>query len=330
MIRVTPSIETINDSLKYEFFAGRDDAGKAVWTNDFAKIQPMAEWQDNMGCVTTTYNAPLKKYLMCVTDGGTTMKHYNTYILESDQITGPWMLATYMKHFGEEAYFVNIPSKFISADGRKFWLCYSANFAHGWGATSCRFLPPGNSDRMCLQEVNLLSPSDPIPALPPNPLNVEDNVAKKAVISASSTHPGYSVQAMVDGYTGGYPGTPEQEWASHGEKDTAVVRLTWDKPQTIDRVLLFDRPIAEEQITSEMLVFSDGTTIPVGALPDDAKKGLEVKFEPKTVKWMVLIVTGVSPKTLHIGLSEIAVFRAARSKSEKNVISLSAWVFRKL
>ena len=23
-----------------------------------------------MGCVTMTYNAPLKKYLMCVTDGG--------------------------------------------------------------------------------------------------------------------------------------------------------------------------------------------------------------------------------------------------------------------
>ena len=56
---------------------------------------------------------------------------FNTYLLESDQITGPWKLVTYMKHFGEQAYFVNIPSKFIAADGRTLWLCYSANFCAG-------------------------------------------------------------------------------------------------------------------------------------------------------------------------------------------------------
>ena len=37
-----------------------------------------------------------------------------------------------MKDFGEQAYFVNFPSKFISSDGRTLWLCYSANFAPGW------------------------------------------------------------------------------------------------------------------------------------------------------------------------------------------------------
>ena len=55
---------------KYEFFAGHDASGKPRWTRDFAKIKPLAAWNDNMGCVTMTYNAPLKKYLMCVTDGG--------------------------------------------------------------------------------------------------------------------------------------------------------------------------------------------------------------------------------------------------------------------
>ncbi len=42
------------------------------WTKDFGKIKPIAAWRDHMGCVTMTYNAPLKKYLMCVTDGGDT------------------------------------------------------------------------------------------------------------------------------------------------------------------------------------------------------------------------------------------------------------------
>ena len=85
LLRVTPGIENMNDASKYEFFAGNDAKGSAIWIQDFAKIKPIAAWRDNMGCVTMTYNAPLKKYLMCVTDGGTTGAAMNTYILESDQ-----------------------------------------------------------------------------------------------------------------------------------------------------------------------------------------------------------------------------------------------------
>ena len=114
LVRVTPSIENINDVSKYEFFAGHDASGKPRWSHDFKEIKPLATWKDNMGCVTMTYNAPLKKYLMCVTDGGNTVDRFNTYILESDLVTGPWKLVTYLKHFGQQAYFVNIPSKFIS------------------------------------------------------------------------------------------------------------------------------------------------------------------------------------------------------------------------
>jgi len=165
LARVTPSIENINDVSKYEFFAGRasgssDAEGKPLWTSDFSKIKPIAAWKDNMGCVTMTYNAALKKYLMCVTDGTTTYGYFNTYILESDQIVGPWKLVTYMKHFGEQAYFVNIPSKFIGGDGRKLWLCFAANFSSGGSGITFRSYPFGGRYGMCLQEVNILSPSD--------------------------------------------------------------------------------------------------------------------------------------------------------------------------
>ena len=95
----------MNDASKYEFFAGCDGPGKAIWTSDFSRIRPIAEWQDNMGCVTMTYNPPLKKHMMCVTDGGNTGGYFNTYLLESDQIAGPWKLVTYMKHFGEQGVF---------------------------------------------------------------------------------------------------------------------------------------------------------------------------------------------------------------------------------
>ena len=153
MARVTPSIENINDGSKYEFFAGRDAAGGDLWSNKLAAARPVAAWNNNMGCVTITYLAPLGKYFMCVTDGGTTISKFHTYLLESDHVTGPWKLVTYMKNFGEQAYFVNIPSKFVHGDGRTFWLCYAANFTGGWTSN-----PPGSRYGMCLQEVRLLGP----------------------------------------------------------------------------------------------------------------------------------------------------------------------------
>src|SRR5208337_4957216 len=147
LLRVTPSIENINDASKYEFFDG------VGWTKDFAKFKPIAAWRDHMGCVTMTYNAPLKKYLMCVTDGGNTAGYFNSYILESSAITGPWKMVKYLEHFGEQGYFLNIPSKFISADGRTFWLCYAANFAPDWNGMKIQSNPPGSGYGMCLQEV---------------------------------------------------------------------------------------------------------------------------------------------------------------------------------
>ena len=103
-----------------------------------------------------TYNAPLKKYLMFITDGVDTIARFHTYILESDQIGGPWKLVTYMRNFGEQGYFVNMPSKFISKDGRTAWLCYAANFTNGYLNTNYASNPPGSRYGMVLQEVKLL------------------------------------------------------------------------------------------------------------------------------------------------------------------------------
>jgi len=157
LLRVVPTIENINDGTKYEFFAGFDNSGQAVWTRDFKDIKPVLEWNNNMGCVTITYDSPLKKYLMCITDGGNTCAKMNTYILESENITGPWKLITYMKDFGEQAYFVNIPSKFLSKDGKTAWLLYSANFAPDWNGMKIKANPPGSHYGMVFQKIELLT-----------------------------------------------------------------------------------------------------------------------------------------------------------------------------
>lgn len=160
LLRVTPTIDNINDASAYDFFAGNDSAGDPIWTHDFAQIRPLMEWNNNMGCVTVTYNAALGKYMMIVTDGGNTASKMNTYVLESDRMTGGWKLVTYMKDFGEQAYFVNIPSKFISDDGRTMWLLYSGNFATDWNGNTIVENPPGSHYGLVMQKIELLVPTD--------------------------------------------------------------------------------------------------------------------------------------------------------------------------
>lgn len=313
LARVTPSIETINNLASYEFFAGRDEKGKAIWTGDFSRIVPILDWNNHCGCVTMTYNAPLKKYLIFITDGYPTIKTFDTHVWEADEITGPWKLITYMERFGEEAYFVNLPSKFISTDGRTAWLCYAANFAQGYNQNQPFWSNPrGSRYGMCLQEIRLLSPQDTIPAHPV--LDIKNNIAPMAQLAPSSVCQDYSIEGLVDGRVPDPNDVnPRTEWASAGEKKFATLRLVWDYPVPIDRVILYDRPNPIDQVKAGMLVFSDGSTEVFGELPDDGQKGLDVTFTARKTQWMMVIITAIKDTTANIGLSEIAVMKAAET-----------------
>ncbi|MGA2754284.1 MAG: hypothetical protein ABSE53_10990 [Terracidiphilus sp.] len=157
LTRVALSPGTVNDSNHYEFFAGYDAAGDPQWSRRFEDLKPMLEWRDHLGSVTITYNPALDRFLMCVADGWPSTQTISTLILEADKVTGPWRLVCYLKDFGAQGYFVNIPSKFIQADGRTMWLCYSANFTNDWLHTHYPIDPPGSRYGMCLQEIKLLS-----------------------------------------------------------------------------------------------------------------------------------------------------------------------------
>jgi len=155
LLRVAPSPENMNDSGKYEFFAGHDEDDKPVWTRERSKMQPLIDWKGRVGPTSITYNPSLKKYLFCITDGKAKEgPHgpYNTYILESENITGPWKMVVFMEEFGQQGYFVNIPSKFISEDGRTAWLCYAANFSASLNP-KLKPNPPGSRYGMNLQEI---------------------------------------------------------------------------------------------------------------------------------------------------------------------------------
>ena len=80
----------------------------------------------------------------------------NTYLLESDNLTGDWKLITYMKAFGEQGYFVNIPAKFISDDGKTAWLLYSGNFWDTINGEDNGVNPPGGHYGMTFQKIQFL------------------------------------------------------------------------------------------------------------------------------------------------------------------------------
>ena len=66
------------------------------------------------------------------------------------------VVLTFFGAFLTRAYFVNIPSKFISEDGHTAWLCYSTNFSYARKDPRFKENPEGSSYSMSLQEIKLL------------------------------------------------------------------------------------------------------------------------------------------------------------------------------
>lgn len=101
------------------------------------------------------------------------------------------------------------------------------------------------------------------------------------------------------------------EWACEGvTTDWGYIRfpwiqLTWNKPQIINKIVLYDRPSLKDNIAGGKLLFSDSSIIWVNQIPANGH-GLAVNFASKTVTWVKFIVTDGTGKDL--GFSEIEVF----------------------
>eukprot|EP01006_Ploeotia_vitrea_P034405 TRINITY_DN65748_c6_g6_i1.p1 TRINITY_DN65748_c6_g6~~TRINITY_DN65748_c6_g6_i1.p1 ORF type:complete len:405 (+),score=2.05 TRINITY_DN65748_c6_g6_i1:14-1228(+) len=118
--------QAINDKHNWEFYGQN-----GTWVSSVDSARAIATWEGKTGVTTMTYNPILKKYFLVIStpDHGLHLKYpYDTYVLESDNLTGPFSMVTYMQEFGGQAYFANIPSKFWNSTGKGGWLMYSANW----------------------------------------------------------------------------------------------------------------------------------------------------------------------------------------------------------
>ena len=133
------------------------------------------------------------------------------------------------------------------------------------------------------------------------------NIALHAVATASSEAPLQTAGKAIDGVAAGYPTDSTKEWATIGGRTGSWIDLRWDPAQTVDRVVLFDRPNLSENITSGTITFSDGSIVSVGALANDGS-ATTVSFDARSATRARFTVTGVSTTTGNVGLAEFQVW----------------------
>ncbi len=132
------------------------------------------------------------------------------------------------------------------------------------------------------------------------------NLARMATVSVSSenTETGQLGTNAINGTVADDP-REASEWVSRKEPEGAWIKLTWPSPVEVWEVVLYDRPNLLENVRSGVLVFSDGSHVNVGELPNDGAP-FHVEFDPRTVTWIQFKVStsiGGNP-----GLQEIEVF----------------------
>ncbi len=140
-------------------------------------------------------------------------------------------------------------------------------------------------------------------------------------VSSENASSGQVGRKAIDGLVDGWPGDYTKEWATNGELAGAWIRLTWPSAVTVSQVILHDRPNLVDNVRAGTLVFSDGSTIPVGALPNDGA-GLSVSFLPKTVTWVQFRVD--SAVGTNIGLAEFEVSTTVNPLTTTASVSVSS------
>ncbi len=140
---------------------------------------------------------------------------------------------------------------------------------------------------------------------PPTPTNIARQAS--ATASSQNTTTGQTAAKAIDGVAQGYPTDSSKEWATSGGKAGSWIQLTWSGPQSMSKVVLYDRPNSSDQITGATLTFSDGSSVAVGSL-NNSGSATTVSFPARTATWVKLTTTTVSSATANVGLAEFEVW----------------------
>lgn len=294
LCRVDPAPTRVTDPKAYEFFAGHDADGVARWSADVRDSQPILAWPRHLGSECATYVPGLDRYLLLTArlrEREDNLSYNTLSVWESSEITGPYRLVTYLRDWGPQTYFPNVPAKFIAADGRRMWLCVASNYA------STQATPPQCRYAMSLHEFDLILPGDAPP--PASPAQV--NVAPSAKVVTATAAPPTSAEALVDGNAAG----KGAEWGA-ADRRLVWVEFRWDEPQRVSAVRLWDRADVSNWVRAAKLTFDDGSTELQGAwLSNTSRAPGHVEFPEKVVRR--LRIEASESDGPHPGFAEVEV-----------------------
>ncbi|MEQ7009708.1 glycoside hydrolase domain-containing protein [Actinopolymorpha sp. B17G11] len=130
------------------------------------------------------------------------------------------------------------------------------------------------------------------------------NASQFADVSVTSqlNDTGSSGERAVDGRPLRAPAP--HEWMSSGEQNPWI-KLSWDRPRRIHKVVLSDRVDSTSNVNSGVLTFSDGSRITVDNIPTTGAEKV-VAFPWRRVDWVKFQATGGSGQD--VGLNEIEVW----------------------
>jgi hypothetical protein len=143
------------------------------------------------------------------------------------------------------------------------------------------------------------------------PQTTGTDLALGATVTDSSENASQGQQGTkaIDGVIDGYPGDYTKEWATVGQLAGAWIQLNWSNPVQVARIILWDRPNLTDNIRAGTLSFSDGSTLSVGQVPNDARSGYVVSFPVKTISFVKFTITQAVGS--NIGLAEFQAFATA-------------------
>jgi LmbE family N-acetylglucosaminyl deacetylase len=138
-----------------------------------------------------------------------------------------------------------------------------------------------------------------------------ENAAREegVTVTASSSMDTEPAENAMDGYPLGAAMGAGHEWVTNEEGVGSWIEYTFPSPTPLEGVTLFDRPNLDDQVTGATIEFSDGSSVPVGALPNNGS-GLTIRFPARTVTSVRLKITSVSATTTAVGLAEFEAWRA--------------------
>lgn len=295
LCRTTPNPQTVSNPASYEFFAGNNSSGNPIWINDVTMSKPILEWKDHVGSEGLTYIPGLRKYLLMTArlmENENNLPYNVLVFWESDHITGPYKMVHYLRDWGPQTYFPNIPAKFISPDGKTMWLCVASNYSHpGSNPAQCRY-------GFSLHEIALENDKYQWK----QPVDKSVNIAPLAVASTNAHES--NPKAVNDGKQD----LETQRWETT-DGTGSWIRLDWTEKKAISKIRLWDLPETDRWILNGTFTFSDGSTEKLAAWTSNrAYAPSEISFKPKSVSWMKFTIDQASGNVL--GLGEMEVYSA--------------------